>query len=273
MKNFQRHAEPYLGKAAVIEKKTISHNVETHWHSFYEFEFIVGGECEFVINGKIYGGKMGDMFIFNLSDFHNIRLKSDKLEVYTLQFVIDYINDTLLSYLLHNEAKKLTFKGESLETITYLLELFTKEFQKSRTFHQEYAKSLLNAIMVNTCRQLEKITETPAEAANNPIKLAANYMQLNFQENITIADVADYAGVTQAYLSKLFVKHMSMGPKQYLTRLRLDYATKMLEFSDQSITEICYLSGFGDFSVFWRAFTNRYGCSPRDYMHKHLKQR
>ena len=142
MKNFQRHAEPYLGKAAVIEKKIISRNIETHWHSFYEFEFIVSGECEFVINGKSYEGKAGDMFIFNLSDFHDIRLKSETLELYTLQFVIDYINDTLLSFLLHNEAKKLTFKGEKLETISYLLALFTKEFEKNRTFHEEYAKSL-----------------------------------------------------------------------------------------------------------------------------------
>lgn len=272
MKKFQRLDEPYLGKSAVIEKKTIDRHVETHWHSFYEFEFIVRGECEFSVNGKNYEGKAGDMFIFNLSDFHNITLKSDTLELYTLQFVTGYTDDTLLSYLLHNETKKLTFKGKALETMTYLLDLFEKEIETPLLFNEEYAKILLNAITVNTCRQLGSVTETPKEVQNNPIKLSLNYMQLNFQENITMADVANYAKVTPSYLSRLFTKHMSIGPKQYLAKLRLEYAVKMLEFSNQSITDICYLSGFGEFSTFWRAFNDKYGCSPKEYRHRHTKK-
>ncbi len=268
MKKFQRLAEPYLGKSAVIEKKTITDYVETHWHSFYEIEFIVSGECEFEINGKKHGGKSGDMFIFNLSDFHNITLKSDKLELYTLQFVIGYINDTLLSYLLHNETTKLSFSDDALNTITNLFEIFEKETNKSEIFNEEYSKGLLDAIMVNICRQIDNVTKTPTEVPNSPVKLAINYMQLNFQDNISMSDVASYACVSASYLSRLFTKHMSIGPKQYLANLRLDYAAKMLVFSKQSITEICYMSGFGDFSTFWRAFTEKYGCSPREYQNK-----
>lgn len=265
MNNYERLSQTHLGKSAVIEKKIITQNVATHWHEFYEFEYISNGECEFVINGKSYHGSASDMFIFNLSDFHEIRLISDSLELYTLQFNIEYISDTLLSFLLHNERKKISFKEDKSGTLLHLLDIFVNECEKSLSFHNQYVKSLLNAIVVNICRKLESLSTTSSEALNNPVKLAINYMQLNFQEPITLTDIAKYAKVSPSYMSRMFKMHTGLTLKSYLTSLRLEYSAKMLEFSGLSVTEICFSSGFGDFSNFWRSFTSRYGCSPREY--------
>lgn len=247
MKNYERLSEPYLGKSAVIERKIITQNVAIHWHEFYEFEYISKGECEFVINGKSYYGSVSDMFIFNLSDFHEIRLISDSVELYTLQFNIDYISDTLLSYLLHNERKQISFKEDTSDTLLHLLDIFANEFANNLIFHQQCVKSLLNTIVVTICRKLESVSTTASESLNNPVKLAINYMQLNFQEPITLTDIAGYAKVSPSYLSRMFRSNIGTTVKGYLTSLRIEYAAKMLEFSELSVTDICFSSGFGDF--------------------------
>jgi len=56
--------------------------------------------------------------------------------------------------------------------------------------------------------------------------------------------------------------------KEYLTSLRLDYAAKLLIISDFSSTEICYTSGFNDFSSFSRAFKKKFFISPSEYRSK-----
>lgn len=270
MKNYERLSKPHLGKSAVIERKIITQNVAMHWHEFYEFEYVTKGECEFIINGKSYHGSASDMFIFNLSDLHEIRLISESVELYTLQFNIEYISDTLLSYLLHNERKKISFKEDTPNTLLHLLDIFANECEKNLSFHQQCTKSLLNAIVVNICRKLESRSATVSESLNNPVKLAINYIQLNFQEPITLTDIAGYAKVSPSYLSRMFKSNTGTTVKGYLTNLRLEYAAKMLEFSELSVTDICFSSGFGDFSNFWRSFTSRYGCSPRQYKSKRI---
>lgn len=272
MKNYERLSEPYLGKSAVIERKIITQNVAIHWHEFYEFEYISKGECEFVINGKSYYGSVSDMFIFNLSDFHEIRLISDSVELYTLQFNIDYISDTLLSYLLHNERKQISFKEDTSNTLLHLLDIFANEFENNLIFHQQCVKSLLNTIVVTICRKLESVSTTASKSLNNPVKLAINYMQLNFQEPITLTDIAGYAKVSPSYLSQMFRSNIGTTVKGYLTNLRIEYAAKMLEFSELSVTDICFSSGFGDFSNFWRSFKRRYGCSPRQFKSRRIQQ-
>jgi transcriptional regulator GlxA family with amidase domain len=52
---------------------------------------------------------------------------------------------------------------------------------------------------------------------------------------------------------------------EYLTQTRLNYATKLLSFSDLPITEICYACGFTSFTNFSRAFKNKYHQSPSAY--------
>jgi len=66
-------------------------------------------------------------------------------------------------------------------------------------------------------------------------------------------------------MSSLFVKESGINFKEYLSTIRLDYARKLLEFSDMSVTDICFESGFNDYANFERSFKRKYNISPRQH--------
>ena len=103
---------------------------------------------------------------------------------------------------------------------------------------------------------------------NSPIIKALHYMDLNFKNQITLEQISRYVGLTPTYFSFIFAQKMNINFKAYLTSLRLDYAAKLLVISDFNATEICYASGFNDFSIFARAFKNYFSLSPSEYRKK-----
>ncbi len=74
--------------------------------------------------------------------------------------------------------------------------------------------------------------------------------------------VAEHVNLTPAYFSNFFKKNKGESFKSYLSRLRMEYAKKLVQFSDMTMLEICGESGFNDYANFERRFKKIYGESP-----------
>ena len=55
--------------------------------------------------------------------------------------------------------------------------------------------------------------------------------------------------------------------------MRLNYATRLLVSTNQSVTDICYISGFTNFANFSRSFKYRFGISPLQYRKNSSEQK
>ena len=82
-------------------------------------------------------------------------------------------------------------------------------------------------------------------------------------ESISIGDLSAYCGVSETYLRKLFRAKYSMSPVSYINRSRLSYAHALLLSGEYSVSDACFMSGFGDASYFCRVYRSRYGYPPR----------
>ena len=91
------------------------------------------------------------------------------------------------------------------------------------------------------------------------------YIRNNFRSRISLENVAKAVDISPAYLSSIFPKETNMGYKEYLNTLRFEYAKKLLMYSDMSIGEICFESGFDDYANFMRSFKKRFDTSPALY--------
>lgn len=67
-----------------------------------------------------------------------------------------------------------------------------------------------------------------------------------------------------AYSTSPVKNKTGMTPQRYLTRLRLLQARHQLCYSDNSVTDIAYLCGFGDSNHFSTLFKREFSQSPRD---------
>ena len=108
----------------------------------------------------------------------------------------------------------------------------------------------------------------PTYSNINLLEHANNYIVLHLNQNIKVNDIADYLHINRSYFSKLFKKHTNMSPHQYITRLRLDRAEKLLITTDYSINEIASMLNFADIYSFSKLFSKHYGISPWRYRKK-----
>ena len=79
---------------------------------------------------------------------------------------------------------------------------------------------------------------------------------------IDLGDAAAQAGVSAFHFLRLFAAVLGVTPHQYLVRLRLRHAARLLAEEDRDVTDIAYDVGFNDLSNFVRSFHRAAGVPP-----------
>lgn len=97
------------------------------------------------------------------------------------------------------------------------------------------------------------------------IQEAVNYMEHNYQREVTVEDVADACKLNRSYFSKLFRENMGCPPQEFLIRLRLSKAAELMRTTTGTIGEIAQRCGYPDPLHFSHAFKKRYGMPPRQW--------
>lgn len=107
--------------------------------------------------------------------------------------------------------------------------------------------------------------EKALSSKNIHVNRAIQYIQMHYQEMITVNDIADYVSVNRSYLSTLFQRELHMSPQQFLLRFRITKATELLTNSNVSIKNISYSCGYANQLAFSKAFRKITGMSPSTY--------
>lgn len=243
------------GKIMVKEKTIVGY--PTHWHEFYEIELIISGSGSYIIDGVEKKIEKNMLFFMTPVNFHKVI--TDGAEVITLMFMGEVCDKNMLFKL------SAVFDTDSVrlddEDARYLASIMHELNIASAENDDEYSFHLLNSIIGKICR----LTNRHEHGHLTKVQTAMLFIQNNFRNEITLNDIADVAGVTPAYMSSIFLKDSGMNFKTYLNGIRYEYAKKLLSYSDMTVTDICFESGFNDYANFERNFKANVGVSPREY--------
>lgn len=94
------------------------------------------------------------------------------------------------------------------------------------------------------------------------------YIQQNYADEMSLADIASSGAVGISKCCKLFSKYFAQSPISYLNRHRLSKGAELISGTDKSITEIALAVGFGGASYFSEAFKRWAGESPTEFRKK-----
>lgn len=97
------------------------------------------------------------------------------------------------------------------------------------------------------------------------VENSIRYIQQNYQENMTVKQLADLANVPSWQYTQLFRQLTGKKPLEYLTALRIHHAKKLLKSSNDSLRDIASQVGFTDEYYFNRRFRKTTGYTPRQY--------
>ena len=94
---------------------------------------------------------------------------------------------------------------------------------------------------------------------------ALTYIEHNFQNEITIEDIAGVCGLNRTYFGKIFKEALGKTPQEFLINYRMSKATELLKMTKLSIADIGNAVGYPNQLHFSRAFKNIYGVSPKNW--------
>ena len=88
------------------------------------------------------------------------------------------------------------------------------------------------------------------------------YINRNLQNKITLKELADYAGLSPYYFSRLFKKETGHSPLEYVALSKINYSKLMLRTSKMPISEIAETLGYSSTASYINAFNARRGLTP-----------
>lgn len=137
-----------------------------------------------------------------------------------------------------------------------------------------FARKLENSITVNQLNGLytEMIHEycelcrdqnTIGYSAN--IRKVMHYVQMNINQNLTPASIAENIGFSPSYLSRHFKAEAGITLNQYINRQRIIVARRLLKHTSMPIREVAEHCGISDWNYFTKIFRNEVGCTPTQF--------
>ena len=81
----------------------------------------------------------------------------------------------------------------------------------------------------------------------------------------TISNISKDLGMERTTLYKLVNKEFGMSVQEYILFFRLEVAETLLHSTSRTISEICYMSGFKNYSNFSKSFKKKLGVSPKKF--------
>ncbi len=90
----------------------------------------------------------------------------------------------------------------------------------------------------------------------------AQYIQANFKQNITLDQLCYEFGYSKNHIINLFKKDYGITPIEYINTIKISNAKRLMETTSLSLDEIVDLSGFNNYSHFYRLFVRENKISP-----------
>jgi AraC-like DNA-binding protein len=97
------------------------------------------------------------------------------------------------------------------------------------------------------------------------LRRAHDLIDRDFAEALDLDDLAREAGYAKYHFARTFAAAYGETPRAYLTRRRVERAKNLLRSANLSVTEICFLVGFGSLGSFSTLFRRLVGQSPTAY--------
>ena len=202
---------------------------QLHWHNFFELVLIADGEAEELINGQRLPVKKGYGRLVTPSDYHQL-IPITPIDIMVLSFDESILShEQLQKLIVSNNPLTYTLEGDNFDTVKTLFQLCIDESRRPQV-NENFLNALTEALLTKILdSQPVRHTVKSQEPCSTNLQDAVLYLQTHFREQIELSDVAKISHYNTCYFSTAFHKEFEMTFVEYLTRLRVDYAKKLLK--------------------------------------------
>ena len=244
-----------------------------HWHSAAEIMLLKKGEAVYTLPEKTYRLSEGQILIVPADCPHTL---TEKENISCVQFLFEptyllHLRDMSVMSPLIKCPIYLESDSETRRQITELLEQVAVCYEKKEPMWNSLCYSYLLQIYVLLGRR-QMNQEAPMQHLSDRkaidseiMNSALTYLNQNYMYDITLEDVAAFAGFSKYYFSRMFKQFFAFSFSEYLCKRRLEVAGDLLTHTNRPIQEIAIAAGFGSVGTFNRIFRAAKNCTPTQY--------
>lgn len=251
-----------------------------HFHPEIELVFVNGGSGKRQIGSHISYFTDGDLILIgsNLPHCGFTNEETGNKNETVIQMKPDFLGTSFFSLpemkniqRLFNEAKAgIAFEGETKKRIGAKIEIMKAQSPFERLLSiLEILNEMEHSKQFKILNAEGFFMETQVQD-NDRINVVFNYVKDHFQEPVTLEEISEMVSMTVPSFCRYFKKTTNKTFTKFVNEYRLVHALKLLAEKPISITDICYESGFNNFSYFNKTFKEFTGKSASQYR-KELK--
>lgn len=250
--------------------------VSTHYHQNPEMFYVLAGELEVKIDDQVFLMTKGDIVLVNANKRH---LMNGGEGLLAARFEIDFhvLAEQMETMQLLFWCNTVVDKNEAYQELRQRLDqILARYFEKEdksalllKALYYETAYILTSNFLVKTDDARVYLENTQDKQRLRQIQ---NYIQANYQSEISLNDLANRLFLSNAYLSRYVKKHLGLTFMEYLNNVRLFHAVDELLYTQKNMTRIALDNGFPTSAAFTKAFRDVYGVAPSEYRRKMRKQ-
>lgn len=249
-----------------------------HYHPEIELVFVNGGSGKRQIGSHISYYSDGDLVLIgsNLPHCGFTNEETGNKNETVIQMRPDFLgNDFLeipelknIQHLLHKAKGGIAFGSETKKLIAGLMEDMENQSNFDRLLRMIRVLNTLETNNEYTILNADGFTLEMQVQDNDRINVIFNHVKDHFQEPIQLDTVSNMVSMTTPSFCRYFKKITNKTFTTFVNDYRLVHASKLLSENTMSITEICYESGFNNFSHFNKSFKAFTGKSASQYRHE-----
>ena len=237
-----------------------------HWHEHIELHYVLEGTPLLGVSQREIRAEKGNLVIVNSNELHTGYCDGSLVRVMVIIFEMEAFSKELA-------GKNIIFQPliEKDEVIDSIMSVIHREYLEQKIGYRLVCKGEILRLIAHLVREYAEEILTESESDKRKKRLerlntVLNYIQSNYQEQISNQELADVIHLSEDRFNHLFKESMGMSPLQYMNELRLKKAMSLLKKREYSMSEIADRVGFTDYNHFGRQFRKYYGCAPSEIL-------
>lgn len=236
-----------------------------HWHDRMEMLLVDSGELRVSCGGENIIAKKGDLVVVNCGQTHTAHTEDEPVEYRAFMFELSNLSVAAVEQKEYFEpllCGRMTFEHFIHDrTLVNIFNEMSLEKTNGGDAFPLYLKSYIYLLLGRLCRYYVKI-RLIADTDDKDFYEIIEYIEQNFDTDITVRELSDRFGYNEAYFCRKFKKTTGISPAKYIITLRLEKAEKLLLSTESTCEEIAANCGFHDRNYFSRCFSAAFGMTP-----------
>jgi len=254
-----------------------------HYHNNLEISFITEGSGKRIVADSIEEFQPGDLVFIGrnlphvwIADKEARTPTARSLEMVFLQFTSDVLGQQLMvlpefkniARALALSERGIQIVGQTLNEVSeIMLQLpYLKSFD--RMLHFFKLMDIIGKSETNIQLASKEYLKMRFTTGNKRIAVIHEYLMRNYREDMNLEKIASLVNMAEGSLCRFFKMNMGMTLFEYLNKLKIELACKLLMDHDLSIIEVCFDSGFNNLSHFNKQFKKITGVPPSEYRNR-----